>query len=367
MKNDLNDQTNRTVVTGESDGGLLASVGGWLSGIPKVFHRPLAKAAGRLLLGLVKGTTASLNSKAQDIARQQAVRERVRSALSKQTIAGIAMNHDIGERALEYFAADIIGKQENREAVVQYAVSQLSSITDSVEPSSEQQATSATQKEPTLTNLDDDWLNDFAQCAENASTERMRKLFGRVLAGEIRQPGTYSLFTLDFLSKLSASDEAMIVSIAPFVVGRSIPLTKTVESAITFDTMLRLVDIGILTAASVGRQFNRLQMKFALLAINKTMGKFTNTEKASNRTIVFAASTNVTVSYDCVILTRVALEILALYSSEPDRNMLGGHASLLQKQNAEVYITAVPTIPGAIAQVPLLRVATLQETNDTRT
>ena len=50
--------------------------------------------------------------------------------------------------------------------------------------------------------LDDDWLNYFEEYAEKASTEEVRKLWGRVLAGEIRNPKTYSLRALRFLSEL---------------------------------------------------------------------------------------------------------------------------------------------------------------------
>ena len=50
--------------------------------------------------------------------------------------------------------------------------------------------------------LDDDWLNQFERYAEQASSDRMRDLWARVLAGEIRKPNSFSLVTLRFLSEL---------------------------------------------------------------------------------------------------------------------------------------------------------------------
>ena len=53
--------------------------------------------------------------------------------------------------------------------------------------------------------IEDDWLNIFKEYAETASSERMRILWGRVLAGEARVPGAFSYATLRFISELDRS------------------------------------------------------------------------------------------------------------------------------------------------------------------
>ena len=50
--------------------------------------------------------------------------------------------------------------------------------------------------------IDPDWLNHFDGHAEKATAEKVRDLWGRVLAGEIRQPGSFSLMTLRLLAEL---------------------------------------------------------------------------------------------------------------------------------------------------------------------
>ena len=47
-----------------------------------------------------------------------------------------------------------------------------------------------------------DWLDFFGDYAEKANAEAVRDLWGRVLAGEIRRPGTFSLYTLRILAEL---------------------------------------------------------------------------------------------------------------------------------------------------------------------
>lgn len=57
--------------------------------------------------------------------------------------------------------------------------------------------------------LDEDWLNHLDAHAERASSERVRDLWARVLAGEIRSPRSFSLATLRLLSELDATVAAV--------------------------------------------------------------------------------------------------------------------------------------------------------------
>ncbi len=50
--------------------------------------------------------------------------------------------------------------------------------------------------------VDSDWLNYIGSYSEKASSEHVRDLWGRVLAGEIRRPGSFSLSTLRLLAEL---------------------------------------------------------------------------------------------------------------------------------------------------------------------
>ncbi len=52
--------------------------------------------------------------------------------------------------------------------------------------------------------LDDDWLNMFSRLAGDATSDRMRDLWARVLAGEIRRPSSFTLSTLRFMSEMDA-------------------------------------------------------------------------------------------------------------------------------------------------------------------
>lgn len=61
---------------------------------------------------------------------------------------------------------------------------------------------------------DSDWISRFFRAAEDVSSEQMQDIWGRILAGEIKKPGSYSLKTLDFVKNLTASDAKMLEHVA---------------------------------------------------------------------------------------------------------------------------------------------------------
>lgn len=87
-------------------------------------------------------------------------------------------------------------EQENLEAVTSAAAAELAS--DISVPSD---------------SPDEDWITRFFKYAEDISADQMRELWGRILAGEIRAPGTYSLRALDFVRNLTKADAALLENI----------------------------------------------------------------------------------------------------------------------------------------------------------
>ena len=68
---------------------------------------------------------------------------------------------------------------------------------------------------------DEDWVTRFFNSAKDVSSEEMQHLWGRILAGEIKQPGSYSLRTLDFIRNLTAKDAKQIEKLGKFAFDHS--------------------------------------------------------------------------------------------------------------------------------------------------
>ena len=65
---------------------------------------------------------------------------------------------------------------------------------------------------------DDDWVTRFFKYAQDVSSGQMQDLWGRILAGEIRRPGTYSLRTLDFVRNMTTAEAELLQDVGKFAV-----------------------------------------------------------------------------------------------------------------------------------------------------
>ena len=63
---------------------------------------------------------------------------------------------------------------------------------------------------------DEDWVTRFFSEAEDVSTQEMQELWGRILAGEIIKPGSYSLRTLQFVKNISKSDAQLFEKVGRY-------------------------------------------------------------------------------------------------------------------------------------------------------
>ncbi len=155
-------------------------------GVPQVLlGKHVSRAIGRLIAGVTDIPAAALENLAQRIRDNTAARSKVIDAIAVAGSLDAAENPDIVKRGIERWAGSLARKQQNREAVAGLAVRYLA-------------------EEPPPAGLDDgptdDFMNLFEAHAENASSDKLRDLFARILAGELRKPGTFSLRTIQFVS-----------------------------------------------------------------------------------------------------------------------------------------------------------------------
>jgi hypothetical protein len=105
-------------------------------------------------------------------------------------------------------------------------------------------------QEPPTSKVPDDWLLRWRDCAAGVSSDELQSLWGKVLAGEIKNPGRYSLRTLEFLRNLSQEEAKAIEKVSPFVVNDVIFRgdNALLESeGVTFSLLLSLQELGIVS------------------------------------------------------------------------------------------------------------------------
>lgn len=104
--------------------------------------------------------------------------------------------------------------------------------------------------------VDKDWTSRFFNIVEDVSDEEMQQLWGRILAGEVKQPKSYSLRTLELLKNLSKREADVFSRASNFVIssGNSPFLFRGKNNnvldnhSLNFEDRLLLTETGILQA-----------------------------------------------------------------------------------------------------------------------
>lgn len=150
-------------------------------------------------------------------------------AIRDRALERMTNDPHFADRAVESYLRSIAARQENKDQVAQVAIEDL------------QRNSRATEAGP---ELDPSFLNRFERHAEDASTDALREKWGRVLAAEIRTPGTISPRVMRIVDEIDASTAALFERLCTSRLERGIPfcLCKKLD----FLDQNQLVSAGLL-------------------------------------------------------------------------------------------------------------------------
>ena len=135
-------------------------------------------------------------------------------------------------------------------------------------------------QEPSETQVSEDWLLRWRDYAASVSSDELQSLWGKVLAGEIKTPGKFSLRTLEFLRNLSQDEASGIELLSSFVINNEFIFRENAileSNGVTFSLLLIMQDLGIVCGVeSIGMEMtwsSPLQDKFefALLSYGRLL------------------------------------------------------------------------------------------------
>ncbi len=119
---------------------------------------------------------------------------RIQKAATDRLVSAIANDEEFNTIAAELVISSGLRPIANRIRVAEAAIRELANHGDATATVPDPEDSEAV--------VDDDWMNHFTGYAEKASSEKVRNLWGKVLAGEIRRAGSFSLSCLRLLSEL---------------------------------------------------------------------------------------------------------------------------------------------------------------------
>lgn len=151
------------------------------------------------------------------------------------------LEHDsvFAERAFNNQYQKTLKLQANKDAVVQGALQDLRSS-----PVSEKEDNAGPEQ------LDEEFLNRFERYAEDASTEELQQRWSKVLAGEIRKPGTFSRKVLRAIDELEPETALLFERVAQFALDGVLPICLTGE--LTFNDQAALISSGLILDPGMG-------------------------------------------------------------------------------------------------------------------
>ena len=135
----------------------------------------------------------------EEVARWQAERS-TKASLLEQLVNVEERGLSFQKRAILSFVGEIEESQTNRESIAYFTIEEF-----------------ATNEIPSNNNLDENFIKRFYSYASDVSKEEAQRVWARLLAGEIRSPGSFSLKTLDLLRNLTKEDAENIVEVNSYV------------------------------------------------------------------------------------------------------------------------------------------------------
>jgi hypothetical protein len=190
--------------------------------------------------------------------------------------------------------------------------------------------------------VDEDWLRVWRENAGRMSAAEVQDLWGRILAGEVKSPGTYSLRALEFLRNVNHAEATRIGAVAQFLINNSVfrASDSLFESGgIDFDALLELQCLGILS----GVEALGITMKitsadpttFVRALAGRTLGIFVKGADASK-----------TFTYPTYNVTSLGKEIFTLSDAKTNSKYIRELGEHVKAQGFEVSVGNANRLQG---------------------
>ena len=173
------------------------------------------------------------------------------------------------------------------------------------------------QKETTVPDgkPEPEWVSRFFDISSGITSDELQYLWGRILAGEIKRPGSFSLRTLDVLRNLSRKEADNFVKLGNYILRsgekafyidpEAYIFTK--DGGLTFLDILALKDAGLIFETDLKFFFNAVG---AGVTSNILYGPLILMFEREKDTPTLASGVG--------LLTRVGIELLQLLTVQPD-------------------------------------------------
>jgi len=184
-------------------------------------------------------------------------------------------------------------------------------------------------KEP----ISEDWVHQFYENCQDTNDDELKALWAKILAGEVSQPGSYSLRTLRTVKDMQFRDADLFTRFCSFIWmqgSNRVPVIHDKDGAyvkaqdISFEDFLHLQDLGLI-------QFNQLT-SFLLQGLKGAA--FQISYFGATYQIVIPPEKN-DFHLGCSLLTRTGVELFSIAGGQPSESYC---EAVLTKWREEGYL-----------------------------
>jgi hypothetical protein len=167
-------------------------------------------------------------------------------------------------------------------------------------------------KDDAQAEIDDDWLNYFAQLVEDKNSEELQSLFGKILSGEIKRPGSFSLMTMQSLALISKRDAELLSNLLSFAIGGTIVPFDTDDNG--HPTPAERSFLGELRVAGHPSKIGGMEMSYTIPANGRAV-----LTAAGHRAIAIMNDMSEPAKFSIPgqVLTNIGKELLPIANSPP--------------------------------------------------
>ena len=194
------------------------------SAIPVPFWKNAAKALRQLSTAAIEWPAAYFEGKTAEIRAGTEARIKITENITTQIAQQMEVDSEYARTAVKKYGKKILREQVNLNKVSAAAINELEK---SESDGSTDQSTDSNEEKT----ISDDFLNSFEEEARQKDTKEMQLLFGRILAGEISQPGSYSIRAVKILGQLDQKVATLFKKLCSICTVLEFPNSKYVIKA----------------------------------------------------------------------------------------------------------------------------------------
>ena len=221
-----------------AEGAVPGIIGSVLAKVPAASEAVLRAVGLRLVGKLIEWPEAWVDSKVQSLRDLTAARSEIAKAAVKEAISQGSKSPELWGATTELLLGDWERKLSNKLSVYKVALEHVSKENNR-------------SSEDVLKVPEDDWINSFVRYAEDASSEKLQDLYARILAGEIRSNGSFSIATLRVMSELTQNIADRFSSVHSDSIDGYLVLNEKYKSGKSFSDLNMLTDAGFISSVDM--------------------------------------------------------------------------------------------------------------------